>query len=57
MARGREPPRPYTPPAPTAPAGSIPYPTGLPMLDLLYLLIGTAFLGGCVLYAFACERL
>lgn len=27
------------------------------MLDILYILIGAAFLGGCVLYAIACERL
>jgi hypothetical protein len=27
------------------------------MTDVLYILIGAAFLGGCVLYAIACERL
>jgi len=27
------------------------------MLDLLYLLIGAAFLGGCAAYAIACDRL
>jgi len=27
------------------------------MLDVLYILIGAAFLGGCVLYTFACDRL
>jgi len=27
------------------------------MLDILYLLIGAAFLGACVLYAYACDRL
>jgi hypothetical protein len=27
------------------------------MLDVLYILIGAAFLGGCILYAFACDRL
>jgi len=27
------------------------------MLDVIYILIGAAFLGGCVLYAFACDRL
>ena len=28
-----------------------------PMLDIIYLLIGAAFLGACVLYAIACDRL
>jgi hypothetical protein len=27
------------------------------MLDVIYILIGAAFLGGCVLYAIACEHL
>ena len=27
------------------------------MLDILYILIGAAFLGVCVLYALACDRL
>jgi hypothetical protein len=27
------------------------------MLDVLYILIGTAFLGGCVVYAIACDHL
>jgi hypothetical protein len=27
------------------------------MLDLLYITVGAAFLGACVLYAFACDRL
>jgi len=27
------------------------------MLDILYILIGAAFLGGCVLYAIACDHL
>jgi len=27
------------------------------MLDVIYILIGAAFLGGCVLYAFACDKL
>jgi hypothetical protein len=27
------------------------------MLDVIYILIGAAFLGGCVLYAVACEHL
>jgi len=27
------------------------------MLDILYLLIGAVFLGGCVLYAIACDHL
>jgi len=27
------------------------------MLDLIYILIGAAFLGGCVLYAIACDYL
>jgi len=27
------------------------------MLDILYILIGAAFLGGCILYAFACDHL
>lgn len=27
------------------------------MLDVIYLLIGAVFLGGCALYAIACEHL
>jgi len=27
------------------------------MLDIIYLLIGAIFLGGCVLYAIACDHL
>jgi len=27
------------------------------MLDIAYILIGAAFLGICVLYTFACDRL
>jgi len=27
------------------------------MLDLAYILIGAVFLGACILYAFACDRL
>jgi len=27
------------------------------MLDVIYLLIGAIFLGGCALYAIACEHL
>jgi hypothetical protein len=27
------------------------------MLDVIYILIGAVFLGGCVLYAIACEHL
>jgi len=27
------------------------------MLDILYILIGAVFLGGCVLYAVACDHL
>jgi len=27
------------------------------MLDVLYILIGAAFLGGCILYANACDGL
>jgi len=27
------------------------------MLDVIYILIGAAFLGGCVLYAFTCDKL
>jgi len=27
------------------------------MLDLTYILIGTVFLGACILYAFACDHL
>jgi len=27
------------------------------MLDVIYLLIGAVFLGGCVLYAIACDHL
>jgi hypothetical protein len=29
----------------------------IPMLDIVYLLIGAVFLGGCVLYAIACDHL
>ncbi|HUB50253.1 MAG TPA: hypothetical protein VMB73_35225 [Acetobacteraceae bacterium] len=36
---------------PAAPQGSI------AMLDVIYLLIGAVFLGACVLYAYACDRL
>jgi len=27
------------------------------MLDLVYILIGGVFLGACILYAYACDRL
>lgn len=27
------------------------------MLDIAYILLGAAFLGACVLYAYACDRL
>jgi hypothetical protein len=27
------------------------------MLDVIYILIGAAFLGGCVLYALACDHM
>jgi uncharacterized membrane protein YuzA (DUF378 family) len=27
------------------------------MLDVIYILIGAAFLGGCVLYAIACDHM
>jgi len=27
------------------------------MLDVIYILIGAAFLGSCVLYAYACDKL
>jgi hypothetical protein len=30
---------------------------GKAMLDILYILIGAVFLGGCVLYAIACDHL
>jgi hypothetical protein len=29
----------------------------LGMLDIIYILIGAAFLGGCALYAIGCEHL
>jgi len=32
-------------------------PESIAMLDILYILIGAAFLAGCVLYAIACDRL
>jgi len=32
-------------------------PARSPMFDVIYLLIGAVFLGGCVLYAIACEHL
>jgi hypothetical protein len=31
--------------------------TEVPMLDAAYILIGAVFLGACVLYAFACNRM
>ena len=31
--------------------------TEAPMLDVAYILIGAVFLGACVLYAFACNRM
>jgi hypothetical protein len=30
---------------------------GIAMLDILYILIGAAFLGACILYAIACDHL
>jgi len=27
------------------------------MLDLAYILVGAVFLGACILYAYACDRL
>ncbi|MBN8896814.1 MAG: hypothetical protein J0H19_02030 [Rhodospirillales bacterium] len=57
MTAGLGPHRPYTRSTPTPPVGFIPQSGGVPMFDLLYLLLGAAFLGGCVLYAFGCERL
>jgi hypothetical protein len=30
---------------------------GKSMLDIAYILIGAVFLGGCVLYAIACDNL
>jgi hypothetical protein len=36
---------------------SLAEPRSIAMLDVVYILIGAAFLGGCVLYAFACDRL
>jgi hypothetical protein len=38
-------------------AGSNPAERTNTMLDVIYLLVGAAFLGACVLYAYACERL
>jgi hypothetical protein len=32
-------------------------PRSFAMLDVLYILIGAAFLGGCILYAYACEHM
>jgi len=32
-------------------------PVDTPMLDLGFILIGAGFLGACILYALACERL
>lgn len=33
-------------------------PAGDPdMLDIIFILVGAAFLGGCVLYAIACDHL
>jgi hypothetical protein len=33
------------------------WPRSIAMLDVVYILIGAAFLGGCVLYAIACDHL
>jgi hypothetical protein len=33
------------------------WPGTISMLDVIYILIGAAFLGGCILYAKACDRL
>jgi hypothetical protein len=33
------------------------WPRSIVMLDVVYILIGAAFLGGCVRYAIACDRL
>ena len=38
-------------------AGSYPAERTNTMLDLIYLLVGAAFLGACVLYAYACDSL
>jgi len=27
------------------------------MFDILYLLLGAVFLGGCILYTYACDKL
>ena len=32
-------------------------PGGTRMLDLAYILVGAVFLGACILYAYACDRL
>ena len=42
---------------PAACGGIVADPGEHPMLDVVYILIGAAFLGGCVLYAFACDHL
>ena len=42
---------------PAACSGLVADPGNITMLDVVYILIGAAFLGGCVLYAFACDHL
>ena len=34
-----------------------PFERTIVMLDIIYLLVGAAFLGACVLYAYACDIL
>jgi hypothetical protein len=32
-------------------------PGAIPMLDVIYILLGATFLGGCAFYTIACDRL
>jgi hypothetical protein len=42
---------------PLACGGVAAYSGTLAMLDVIFIVIGAAFLGGCVLYALACDHL
>jgi hypothetical protein len=42
---------------PHACGGVAAYSGAFAMLDVIFLVIGAAFLGGCILYALACDHL
>ncbi len=48
---------PHAHPVTVEPAPYNHVPARSPMLDVIYILIGAVFLGGCGLYAIACEHL